>query len=117
MAVLTASGLLVVAGPGTGDAEAAALCSGRKVRTLPFSTGFVQVYKSRGYVCAVTRPKRPGSWQKMSVTVRAWGGRAAFDAGLFRRHAGPESVHAGHRCVRVTGSVGSGSVSSGWILC
>jgi hypothetical protein len=117
MAVLTASGLLALAGPGTGDAEAAALCSGRKVRTLPFSTGSVQVYKSRGYVCAVTRPKNPGPWRKMSVSVRARGGRAAFDGGLFRRHAGPEDVHAGHRCVWVTGSVGSGSVSSGWILC
>ncbi|MGP4047557.1 hypothetical protein [Streptomyces sp. 2A115] len=117
MAVLTASGLLVLAGPGTADAEAAALCSGRKVRTLPFSTGSVHVYKSRGYICAVTFPRRPGARKHMTVSVRARGSRPAVDRGRYRNHAGPKTVHAGHRCVWVKGSVGSGSVSSGWILC
>jgi hypothetical protein len=117
VAMLTTSGLLALAGPGTGAAEAAALCSGRKVRILSFSTGSVQIYKSRGYVCAVTLPKKPGVRQHMSVSVRARGGRAAPDSGLFTRHAGPKTVHAGHRCVWVTGSVGSRGASSGWILC
>lgn len=114
-AVLTASGLLSLAGPGTGTAEAAALCSGRKVRTLPFSTGSVQIYKKRGYVCAVTLRKRRGARTYMSVSVRAWRARPAVNAGLFRRHAGPVTVHVGHRRVLVKGSVGSGSVNSGWM--
>nr|WP_206440064.1 hypothetical protein [Streptomyces scabichelini] len=117
VAVLTASGLLSLAGPGTGDAEAAALCSGRKVRTLPFSTGSVQIYKKRGYVCAVTLPQRQGPRKYMSVSVQARGNRPVTDRGRFTRHAGPVTVHAGHRCVWVKGSVGSGSASSGWILC
>ena len=117
MAVLTASGLMSLAGPGTGDAQAAALCSGRKVRTLLFSTGSVQIYKKRGYVCVVSMPKKPGARRSMSVSVRARGNRPALDKGRFRRHAGPVTVHAGRRCVWVKGSVGSGSTSSGWILC
>ncbi|GGZ17627.1 hypothetical protein [Streptomyces poonensis] len=115
MALLTASGLLVVAGPA--DAEAAASCAGRKVRTLPFSTGSVQVHKRGGYVCAVTVAKKQGKTQWMSVSVRARGGRPVVDRGRFKYHAGPVTVHAGQRCVWVEGEVGRGSVSSGWILC
>ncbi|MFG2022812.1 hypothetical protein [Streptomyces sp. NPDC048825] len=117
VAVLTASGLLSLAGPGTGTAEAAALCAGRQVRTLPFSTGSVQIYKKRGYVCAVTIRKRQGARTYMSVSVRAARARPAVDKGRFTHHAGPVTVHVGHRCVLVKGTVGSGSVSSGWILC
>lgn len=116
MAVLTASGLLAVAAPA--DAHAAAYCAGRKVRTLPFATGAVLVYKSKGYVCAVAVPKHPGTRRKMSVTVKAWGLAPVVDEGRFAYRAGPVSVHAGHRCVWVKGRVGRGSVSSGgWILC
>ncbi|MFF6995179.1 hypothetical protein ACFY93_09500 [Streptomyces sp. NPDC008313] len=115
-AVLTASGLLALAVPG--NAQAAAYCSGRKVRTLPFSSGSVQVYKrSGGYVCAVTLTKKPGRRASMAVSVQARGSRAVVDTGRFTHHAGPVTVHAGHRCVRVRGSVGPGSVSTGWILC
>ncbi|MGW7268165.1 hypothetical protein [Streptomyces sp. NPDC054842] len=114
-AVLTASGLLALAGPGS--AEAASYCSGRKVRTLSFTTGSVQVYKRSGYVCAVTFPKRQGARKSMSVSVQARGSRPVVDRGRYTHHAGPVTVHAGGRCVRVEGSVGSGSVSSGWILC
>ncbi|MDX6363584.1 hypothetical protein ACFVYF_14675 [Streptomyces sp. NPDC058274] len=115
MAVLTASGLLVLAGPGS--AEAASYCSGRKVRTLPFDTGSVHVYKRSGYVCAVTFPKKQGARKTMSVSVQARGSRPVTDKGRYTHHAGPVTVHAGHRCVWIRGSVGSGSVSSGWILC
>ncbi|MEU7468388.1 hypothetical protein AB0A94_07495 [Streptomyces sp. NPDC044984] len=115
LAVLTVSGLLVVAAPA--DAHAAAYCAGRKVRTLPFSTGSVAVYKRGGYVCAVTLAKNPGTRRKMSVSVRARGGRPVVDEGRFKHHAGPVTVHAGRRCVWVKGRVGGGSVSSGWILC
>ncbi|MGR6970526.1 hypothetical protein ACU639_13110 [Streptomyces cynarae] len=115
MTVLTASGLLALASPG--HAEAAGYCSGRKVRTLSFSTGSVQVYKRDGYVCAVTFAKRVSGRKTMSVSVQARGSRPAVDIGQYTHHAGPVTVHAGHRCVWIRGSVGSGSVSSGWTLC
>ncbi|MFD9461219.1 hypothetical protein [Streptomyces sp. NPDC060027] len=116
VAVLTASGLLALVSPGSAQA-AAASCSGRKVRTLTFATGSVRVYKRGGYVCAVTLPKAHGSRKRMSVSVQARGGRPVIDSGHFAHHAGPVTVYAGHRCVRIKGAVGSGSMSSGWILC
>ncbi|MEU4168493.1 hypothetical protein AB0F46_16665 [Streptomyces sp. NPDC026665] len=115
LAVLTAGGLLAFMG--AGSAQAASSCSGRKVRTLPFTTGSVQVYKRSGYVCAVTFPEARGARKRMSVSVQARGGRPVVDSGHFAHHAGPVTLYAGHRCVRIKGSVGSGSVSSGWILC
>lgn len=115
LAVLTASGLLAVAAPA--EAHAAAHCPGRKVRTLPFTTGSVVVYKRGGYVCAVTLAKKPGTKRMMSVSVRARGGRPVVDEGRYQHHAGPVTVHAGRRCVWVKGRVASGTVSSGWILC
>ncbi|MFD5479048.1 hypothetical protein [Streptomyces hawaiiensis] len=116
LAVLTASGLLAVAAPGEAQA-ASALCPGRKVRTLPFSTGTVLVYKRGGYVCAVTLTKKPGVKRKMSVSVQARGNRPVVDAGKYAYHAGPVTVHAGRRCVWLKGQVGGGKFSSGWILC
>ncbi|MEU9134685.1 hypothetical protein AB0D33_01725 [Streptomyces sp. NPDC048404] len=116
LAVLAAAGLLAFTGAGSAQA-APSSCSGRKVRTLPFTTGSVQVYKRSGYVCAVTFPEARGSRKRMSVSVQARGGRPVVDSGRFAHHAGPVTLYAGHRCVRIKGSVGSGSVSSGWILC
>ncbi|MFC8519049.1 hypothetical protein [Streptomyces sp. NPDC057257] len=117
MAVLTASGLLALAAPGSAQA-ADSFCPGRKVRDLPFSTGTVHVYKSNGYVCAVTFPKHSSTAKRpMSVSVQARGNRPVVDKGRYSHHAGPVTVHAGHRCVWIKGSVGSGKVSSGWILC
>ena len=115
LAVLTASGLLAVASPG--HAEAADFCSGRVVRTLSFSTGSVQVYKRDAYVCAVTVARSVSGRKTMSVSVQARGSRPAVDIGQYVYRAGPVTVHAGHRCVWIRGSVGSGSASSGWILC
>ncbi|MEU3937281.1 hypothetical protein AB0E85_35395 [Streptomyces sp. NPDC029044] len=116
LAVLTASGLLAVAAPGEAQA-ASAYCPGRKVRTLPFATGTVLVYKRGGYVCAVTLTKKPGVKRKMSVSVQARGNRPVVDAGQYAHHAGPVIVHAGRRCVWLKGQVGRGKFSSGWILC
>ncbi|MFC8147562.1 hypothetical protein ACFUKV_38350 [Streptomyces paradoxus] len=116
LAVLTASGLLAVAAPGEAQA-ASAYCAGRKVRTLPFSTGTVLVYKRGGYVCAVTLTKKPGVKRKMSVSVQARGNRPVVDEGKYAHHAGPVTVHAGRRCVWLKGQVGRGKFSSGWILC
>lgn len=117
-AVLAAAVLLALAGPGTASAEAVnGLCAGRKVRTLPFSTGRVDVFKTRGYVCAVTFAKKTGARKTMSVSVQARGSRPARDKGRYTHHAGPVTVHAGHRCVWVKGRIGGHGVSSGWILC
>ncbi|GAQ76132.1 hypothetical protein ACKI1I_39550 [Streptomyces turgidiscabies] len=121
LAVLTASGMLSLASPAPAEAastaSAASACSGRKARTLTFSTGVVHIYRRNGYVCAVTVPKRPGARQWMSVSVKARGGRPVVDEGLFSKRAGPVTVHAGRRQVWVKGAVGRGSVSSGWIRC
>ncbi|MFJ9814507.1 hypothetical protein ACIRU3_04415 [Streptomyces sp. NPDC101151] len=116
-AVLAASGALALAMPGTASAATARSCAGREVRTLPFSTGVVHVYKRNGYVCAVTTTRKPGVKRLMSVSVQARGNRPVVDKGRFKQLAGPVTVHAGQRCVWVRGSVGGGSVSSGWILC
>ena len=117
-AVLAASVLVGLVGAGTAQAQAsAARCAGHKVRTLAFSTGKVAIYKSRGYVCALTLAKRPGARKTMSVSVQARGNRPAKDTGRYTHHAGPVTVHAGRRCVWVKGTVGRGSTSSGWILC
>ncbi|WP_345943396.1 hypothetical protein [Streptomyces sp. SID8352] len=115
-AVLTAAGLLTVAAPGEARARGA-VCAGRTVRTLPFATGTVVVHRRGGYVCAFTVPKRPGAARWMTVGVQARGGRPVVDAGRYAHRAGPVTVYAGQRCVRLRGSAGAGSVDSGWILC
>ncbi|MFD7876369.1 hypothetical protein ACFV5G_20060 [Streptomyces sp. NPDC059766] len=115
-AVLAASGLLALASPASAEA-APAQCAGRMVKVLPFATGTVQVFKRNGYVCAVTLAGHPGRRTAMSVSVQARGNRPVVDSGQFTLRAGPVTVHAGHRCVRVRGSVGAQSIGTGWILC
>ncbi|MER6343157.1 hypothetical protein ACWC10_08530 [Streptomyces sp. NPDC001595] len=116
LSVLTVSALFALAAPAEAHA-AAAPCPGRKVRTLPFPTGSVHVYKSGGYVCAATYAADPGPRRTMSVSVRARGHRPVPYQGRHRHHTPGVKVYAGQRCVWVNGSVGRGSVSSGWILC
>ncbi|MEU9732111.1 hypothetical protein [Streptomyces sp. NPDC048002] len=116
LAVLAASGLLAVAAPGEAMA-AGTSCPGRKVRTVPFSTGSVQVYRSGGTVCAFTLAERAGPRRTMGVSVQARGHRPVSYQGKHRRKTLTVAVYAGHRCVKVTGRVGRGSVASGWILC
>ncbi|MFJ7153149.1 hypothetical protein ACIQVT_33955 [Streptomyces sp. NPDC100445] len=104
----------------TGAAQAASAtggCAGHEVRTLPFRTGVTHIYRGDGYVCAVTVPRRTGSPRTMSVSVQARGNLPVVDRGRYREHAGPVTVHAGHRCVRIKGSVDRYTISSGWILC
>ncbi|WP_330296478.1 hypothetical protein [Streptomyces sp. NBC_00503] len=92
-------------------------CAGDLVRTLPFSTGEVRVYKTRDRACAVAVAREPGARRPMSVSIQPRGGSPVRDAGQFARYAGPVTAHAIARCVYVKGSVGAGSVDSGWILC
>lgn len=118
LAVLIAAGFLVLAGPGTPRADAAATaCSGRLVKTMTFRTGELRVYKNRQYACAMTVAKKPGARRAMSVSIQPRGGRAAVDAGAFTRQAGPVTVHALNRCVRASGFVAGKGASTGWILC
>ncbi|MFD3547636.1 hypothetical protein ACFWUW_18880 [Streptomyces sp. NPDC058655] len=92
-------------------------CGGRPVRTLPFATGEVRVYKTRTQVCAMALARVPGERRPMEVSIQARGGVPVRDAGRFTRYAGPVTVGAIGRCVYVKGGVGAGSVDSGWILC
>ncbi|MEU3287553.1 hypothetical protein OG739_14170 [Streptomyces longwoodensis] len=117
VAVLTASGVLALAAPGSAQAAAVHACAGRKVRTLSFTTGSVQVFRQGRYVCAVTYAKNPRGTKPMSVSVQARGGRPWRIQARTTRQVGPVTVYAGHRCVWVKGSVGPKAVSSGWILC
>ncbi|MEU6814909.1 hypothetical protein [Streptomyces sp. NPDC046860] len=113
---LTLSGAFALAAPGTAEAAGGVRCAGREVRALRFSTGTVHLYRDDGYVCATTVAAKPGT-RVLLVSVQARGGRPVTDRGRYRHHAGPVTVHAGHRCVKVRGAVGTGTVSSGWILC
>ncbi|MFF7470316.1 hypothetical protein [Streptomyces sp. NPDC008092] len=117
VAVLAASGVLALVAPAEAQAVTAADCAGREVRTLSFATGTVHVYRQGGYVCAITLPRESGGRRTMSVSVQARGNRPVVDKGRYSHRAGPVTVHAGHRCVWVRGTVGRSSVSSGWILC
>lgn len=108
---------LVLGATGTPSASAASACSGRPAKTVGFSTGELRVYKSRAYACAVTVAKRPGPRRTMRVSLQPRGGRAVVDSGRFTTRAGPVTVHALNRCVRVSGSVAGKSASTGWILC
>jgi hypothetical protein len=120
-AVLAGAGALALVSPGSAQAATASAnastCAGREVRALPFSTGTVHIFRSGGYVCAVTVPDHPGVKRTMLVSVQARGNRPVVDKGRYAYRAGPVTVHAGQRCVWVKGQVGRGSVSSGWILC
>jgi hypothetical protein len=115
LAVLTASGLLAVAGPAADAMAAPSSCAGHKVRTFTFSTGSVKLYKSGNYLCAITVPKHPGSRRSMMVSLQVRGFEPVVDKGRFTRHAGPVRTYAGHRKVWIKGSVGRGSYDShGW---
>ncbi|MDI3404314.1 hypothetical protein [Streptomyces cavernicola] len=109
--------LLALLGPGAAQAAAAGPCQGHKIKTFRFSTGHVTVFKTSGFVCALTYAEDPGRTRRMSVTLQARGHRAVTRSGMFREYAGPLSVRAAHRCVRVSGTVGGGSLAPRWIQC
>lgn len=105
------------AGTGAGAGAGAWLCAGRLVRTVPFEAGELRVYKSRTQACALAVARVPGERRQMVVSVQPRGGAPVRDAGRFTRYAGPVTVGAINRCVRVKGGVGTGSAATGWILC
>jgi hypothetical protein len=113
LAVLAASGLLTVAASGEAQAAEPSSCSGHKIRTFTFSTGAVKLYKSGGYLCAVTVPRKPGPARPMMISLRTRGFEPVVDQGQFTQHAGPVRLYVGHRKVWIKGSVGQGSYDSG----
>ncbi|MGW5420746.1 hypothetical protein [Streptomyces sp. NPDC003943] len=117
LALVLAAGALVLAGPGTGSAGAASACVGRPTRTVAFGTGELRLYRTRSYVCALAVAKRTGPPRPMSVSLQPRGGRAAVNAGRFRRQAGPVTVYALNRCVRAAATVDGRTTATGWILC
>jgi len=116
-ALVLAAGLLTLAGPGAGTADAASVCQGRPARTVAFATGELRLYRTRHYACALVLAKRPGAPRPMKVTLQPRGGRAAVVSGRSGRQAGPVTVHALNRCVRATATVSGRSTATGWILC
>ncbi|WP_329410170.1 hypothetical protein OG802_12840 [Streptomyces sp. NBC_00704] len=117
LVLLIVSALLAVAAPGAAQAATANGCKGRKVRTLPFSTGSVQLFRDGGYVCAVTVQKHPGTRRLVAVSLQARGLRAVSKSRRDTRSSPPARVYAGHRYVRVTGTVTGGSYRSVWFRC
>lgn len=117
LAVSLAAGALTLGAPGTQEADAVSVCTGRPAKTVSFATGELRVYRTRHYACAMAVAKNPGARRYMSVQLQPRGGNAAVDQGRFTRQAGPVTVHALNRCVRATGNVGGRTASTGWILC
>ncbi|MFE5794199.1 hypothetical protein ACFQ8C_16685 [Streptomyces sp. NPDC056503] len=117
LALAFAAGLLTLAGPGTGTADAVSVCQGRPARTVSFATGELRLYRTRHYACALVLAKRPGAPRPMRLTLQPRGGRAAVVSGSWGRQAGPVTVHALNRCVRATATVSGRSTATGWILC
>ncbi|WUS97086.1 hypothetical protein OHA46_10520 [Streptomyces sp. NBC_00708] len=107
---------LVLGGAVAGSADAASVCAGRPKKTVKFATGELRVYKSRAYACA-TAVARPGKRRPMSVTIQPRGGHPVTDRGRYTERAGPVTVHALNRCVRVSGTVDGKGGRTSWILC
>ncbi|MGC4946374.1 hypothetical protein ACLQ2N_09250 [Streptomyces sp. DT224] len=108
---------LVTGGAVAGSADAASVCAGRPKKTVKFATGELRVYTSRAYACVTAVAARPGKRRPMSVTIQPRGGLPVTDSGRYTRRAGPVTVHALNRCVRVSGSVGGKGARTSWILC
>lgn len=116
LALTTTLGLLL-GGVGATGATAASVCAGRPAKTLKFKTGELRIYKTRSYACALAVAAKPGTRRKMSVQIQPRGGRPVVDKGSFTQQAGPVTVHALNRCVRVSGTISGKSRTTGWILC
>ncbi|MFD7865651.1 hypothetical protein [Streptomyces sp. NPDC057682] len=114
---LTAALGLVVGGVEASGAAAASVCAGRPAKTVRFATGELRVYRTRAYACATAVAAKPGARRAMAVRIQPRGGLPVTDSGSFTRQAGPVTVHALNRCVRVSGTIAGKSGSTPWILC
>lgn len=116
LALATVLGLLL-GGVGVTGATAASVCAGRPAKTLGFGTGELRVFRTRSYACALAVAAKPGARRRMSVQIQPRGGRPVVDRGNFTQQAGPVTVHALNRCVRVSGTISGRTGSTDWILC
>ncbi|MFC8535327.1 hypothetical protein ACFUJY_15380 [Streptomyces sp. NPDC057249] len=114
---LATSLALVTGGAVAGSADAASVCAGRPKKTVTFATGEIRVYKSRAYACVTAVASRPGKRRPMAVTIQPRGGLPVTDSGRYTQRAGPVTVHALNRCVRVSGKIAGKGTGTGWILC
>lgn len=113
LAVLLTLAALLLAAPAPANA-ASGHCRGHVVRTLTFMSGRTTVYRSGSSLCAQTKARSSRTRTTMSVSLQARGGRPALKKARYTGRTPPLTVHAGHRAVRVTGSVGKSSARSGW---
>ncbi|GAA1674883.1 hypothetical protein GCM10009733_084910 [Nonomuraea maheshkhaliensis] len=58
-----------------------------------------------------------GKETPVSATLEVQGGGSKTDSGSFKWYAGPVKLSAAGKCVRYSGSAGSGSTSAGWANC
>ncbi|TDD51009.1 serine/threonine protein kinase [Nonomuraea terrae] len=89
-------------------------------RSSSFSGGVTyQLWNNgTGQNCAVTmKTANVGKSTSVSVTLEVQGGGSQSDSGSFQYYAGPVKLPAKGQCVRVSGSAGSGSTSTGWANC
>lgn len=89
-------------------------------RSSSFSGGVTyQLWNNgTGQNCAVTmKTADVGKSTSVSVTLEVQGGGTQSDSGSFEYYAGPVKLPAAGKCVRVSGSAGAGSTSTGWANC
>ncbi|MGI5283950.1 protein kinase domain-containing protein [Nonomuraea polychroma] len=74
---------------------------------------------SIGQNCVVTLKSGPnvGKSTPVSATLEVQGGGSKTDSGNFEYYAGPVKLPAKGKCVRYSGSAGSGRTSAGWANC
>lgn len=109
------AGSIVFAGAGT--AQAASKCAGTRIDRLSFDTGYVDLYYSNGYNCAITTSRTPGVKLLMKAWVEVNGGTKVSDSGYYTQYAGPVTVYANKSCVRFGGQVGTTGDVSDWGHC
>ncbi|MEU4326329.1 serine/threonine protein kinase [Nonomuraea dietziae] len=89
-------------------------------RQSSFSGGTTyQLYNSgSGQNCVVTmKTTNVGKETPVSATLEVQGGGSKTDSGNFKYYAGPVYLPAAGKCVKYSGSAGSGSTSAGWANC
>ncbi len=89
-------------------------------RAQPFAGGVTyQLWSDKaGQNCVVTlKTTNVGERSAVSATLEVQGGSSKTDSGNFEYYAGPVKLPARGKCVRFSGSVGSGSTSAGWASC
>ncbi|GAA2210615.1 hypothetical protein GCM10009850_060740 [Nonomuraea monospora] len=109
--------------PKTNPYSATQVCgSGFSVqRSSSFSGGTTyQLWNnSTGQNCVVTLKSgaNVGKSTPVSATLEVQGGGSQTDSGSYEYYAGPVKLPAKGKCVRYSGSAGSGSTSAGWANC